>query len=373
MSQNTQKTILFCPLDWGLGHIARDLPLIREFSRNGHRVVVAASEKLCDWVKSETPDIETVFFDGPNIFYSGSRGAFSEIIFQLPGLLLWPGKEKKRIRELTALYHPDLIVSDNRYGARHPKITSVIITHQLCIQLPKMVKWAEYPLHLFVKYLIGKFDQCWIPDFPKADSLAGNLVHQYRLPKNAILIGPLSRFDNTSEENNKEFQKKTVLGILSGPEPQRSIFEHLLRKNLEKQQGLHTLITGQTVAQNAYRKGANLVLIDHQPTREMLRLIQDHKVIISRSGYSTIMDMHFLNRAIIIVPTPGQTEQEYLSRFHHGHRHLRFSQKQIPESDFEKVVTALKTTNSCPNSPLNFRSVLRNILRNPSGKPEISK
>jgi UDP-N-acetylglucosamine:LPS N-acetylglucosamine transferase len=118
--------------------------------------------------------------------------------------------------------------------------------------------------------------------------------------------------------------------------------ESLLRKNLENQQGLHTLITGQTNVQNSYREGANPVVLDHQPTREMLRLIQGHKVIISRSGYSTIMDMHFLNRAIIIVPTPGQTD-------------------------------ALKTTNSCPNSPLNFRSVLRNILRNPSGKPEISE
>lgn len=359
------KTILFCPLDWGLGHIARDLPLIREFNRNGHRVVVAASKRLCKWLESEEPGIKTVFFDGPQIHYSGKKGAFSEILFQLPKLMRWPGKEKKRIRKLTEIFHPDLIISDNRYGARHSGINSVIITHQICIQLPRILKWTEYLLHLVVKYLIGKFDQCWIPDYPEEDSLAGKLVHQYPLPSNAVLIGPLSRFDSISQGSAPNTPQKNVLGIISGPEPQRSIFEELLKKKLAKLEGKHTLISGKTNRDKTNKETANPVSINHRPTQEMIRLIQNHKFIISRSGYSTIMDMYFLNRNIIMVPTPGQTEQIYLAQLHHGRMHHKINQNQIIGPEFLNTINSRKEPFTSSKRPLNFRSVLKSILQNP--------
>jgi len=362
MPGKEKKPVLFCPLDWGLGHIARDLPLIREFSRNGHRVIVAASEKLCQWLHIEEPCIETVFFDGPEVHYSGKRRAFLKILLQLPGLLQWPAKEKKRIKELVAIYHPQLIISDNRYGARHQKVFSVIITHQLCIKLPKWLKWGEYPLHLLIKQWIKRFDQCWVPDFPKDNSLAGDLVHKYPLPSNALLTGPLSRFDGIPTNPNKVKSKKDILGILSGPEPQRSLFENLLTRALIQHKGHHTLITGKTEPKINSDETSGPILLNHQSTSEMARLIREHRLIISRSGYSTIMDMYFLNKNILMVPTPGQTEQEYLATYHHQNGHKKITQAQIPKTDFSTIT--LSRGNWADNkSPLNFRSVLNTILR----------
>ncbi|WP_051536126.1 glycosyltransferase [Marinilabilia salmonicolor] len=216
-----------------------------------------------------------------------------------------------------------------------------------------------------VKYLIGKFDQCWIPDFPKEDSLAGNLVHQYSLPSNAVLIGPLSRFDSISQEAALNIPQQTVLGIISGPEPQRSIFEELLQKALAKREGKHTLINGQTNGHKANKEMTNPVLMNHLPTQEMIRLIQNHKVIISRSGYSTIMDMYFLNRSIIMVPTPGQTEQKYLARLHHGRRHQELNQNQINGTEFSITIDSPIVPGASSKKPLTFRTVLKSILQNP--------
>ncbi|WP_291858810.1 glycosyltransferase [Marinilabilia sp.] len=362
MLHEEKKTVLFCPLDWGLGHIARDLPLIREFSRNGHRVIVAASEKLRQWLHAEEPGIETVFFEGPEVHYSGKQGAFLKVLLQLPGLLQWPAKEKKRIKELVSIYHPQLIISDNRYGARHQKVFSVLITHQLCIKLPKCLKWGEYPLYLLVKQSIKRFDQCWVPDFPKNNSLAGDLVHKYPLPSNALLTGPLSRFDGISADHNNIKSKKAVLGILSGPEPQRSLFENLLTQVLKKHPGQHTLLTGKTPSDMSSNETSGPVLLNHQPTSEMARLIREHRLIISRSGYSTIMDMYFLKKNILIVPTPGQPEQEYLATHHDQKNHKKILQSQIPETDFSKT-TPPDAIRPMEKSPLNFRSVLNTYLQ----------
>ncbi len=308
MPEDTQKTVLFCPLDWGLGHISRDLPLIREFTKHGHRVVVAASDNICEWILSEVPSIETTTFAGPDINYSGKGFSFLRMAKQLPRLLTWLAKEKKRVTELVDLYQPHLIVSDNRYGARHQKVFSVIITHQLCIKLPRRLKWAEYSLHLFVKYLVSQFDECWVPDLPGSESLAGELVHKYSLPENALLIGPLSRFDRLAPPAYSIPSGNLILGIISGPEPQRNIMESLLKKALNHHIGEKTLITGK-LKTDEEKNTTTLTTIPHQPTPKMIKLINNHNLIISRSGYSTIMDMYYLKRNIVLVPTPGQTEQ----------------------------------------------------------------
>ncbi len=368
MPEKTQKTVLFCPLDWGLGHISRDLPLIREFTKHGHRVVVAASDNVCQWIRSEAPSIETTNFDGPEIHYSNKGFSFFKMVLQLPRLLIWPAREKIITKNLVDKYQPHLIVSDNRYGARHHKVTSVIITHQLCIKLPRRFKWAEYPLHHLVKYLILKFDECWVPDLSPNESLAGELVHKYKLPKNARLIGPLSRFDSIRAQLSNSFNVNSVLGIISGPEPQRSEMERLLKKKINNYKWKKTLVTG-TFATDKENNSPDFHIIPHQPTLEMLKLISRHNLIISRSGYSTIMDMYCLRRNIVIIPTPGQTEQKYLADYHSPKGHIKIEQEEIKKLNLEFLSTHIKPTPTDQKTPsINFRTVLHPCLEDPGQK-----
>jgi uncharacterized protein (TIGR00661 family) len=370
MPEKTQQTVLFCPLDWGLGHISRDLPLIREFAKHGHRVVVAASDIICQWIQNEAPSIETTPFDGPDIKYSEKGFSFGKMALQLPRLLFWPAKEKNRIKELVDIYQPHLIISDNRYGARHQKVFSVIITHQLYIKLPRRLKWAEYPLHLLVKYLIRQFDECWIPDLPGSQSLAGDLVHKYALPENALLIGPLSRFDSFQSAADSIPPENSVLTIISGPEPQRSILENLLKKALTQHHGKKTLITGK-IEPNEEKNNTKLTTIPHQSTPEMIKQIRCHNLIISRSGYSTIMDMYYLKRNIVIIPTPGQTEQEYLGDYHNRKGHIKIEQHKAEDIDFDFISTQLKQAYHEEPS-INFRTILNPYMENPAQKKPLT-
>ncbi len=330
--EGKQKTILFCPLDWGLGHIARDLPLIKQYINNGNRVIVAASPTLIQWLHLEMPDIETAIFKGPKIRYAKNGFLIFKLFSQLPKLLSWPFKELKQTKKLVQKYKPDLIISDNRYGVRHRHVHSIIITHQLMLKMPVRLKWLEFPIHCLIKKIISPFDECWIPDYPKPHSLAGDLVHKYPLPKHATLIGALSRFMhlNGTDFPKKHPKKHSILAIISGPEPQRTIFEHKIKKMLTGFKGTATIITGKTSKmQNALSGSTNISFINHLPTKEFLEIIQSGETIIARSGYSTIMDMYFLNRKIWLVPTPGQTEQIYLARIHGGKSHFTVNQPEL--------------------------------------------
>jgi uncharacterized protein (TIGR00661 family) len=363
MVQSKQKTILFCPLHWGWGHMTRDLPLIKAFYDNGHHVIVAASPTLLEWLNTELPQIETTLFKGPEIRYSKKGFAISKFFLQLPNFVGWLSKEKKRTFELTAKFHPDLIVSDNRYGARHPKVFSAIITHQLMIKLPFFLKWLEYPLHLFIKWLIGKFDECWIPDFSKKNSLAGDLVHKYSLPSNAKLIGPLSRFDQDNEQKKiRSATRYSVLGIISGPEPQRTILEKKLKIILQNIKGQATIISGK-IDGKAEKKSPqpSIRFYGHLPSSEMLSLIDNHQYIIARPGYSTLMDMYFINKQLIMVPTPGQTEQEYLAEYNAKRGYIKIPQAEL-QNFFVKFPPQLRYTPQKNNGNENFRSVLKDFF-----------
>ena len=332
MRNNAAMTVLFCPLDWGLGHIARDLPLIRWFRERGHRVIVAASPKIERWLKIECPEAETTRFHGPEIRYSRHHHLIIKLLIQLPKLVQWPQKENKRTKELVNKFTPDLIVSDNRYGARHPDVFSVIITHQLMIKMPWLLKWIEWPLHKLIRILLNKFDEVWVPDFDKQHSLAGDLVHKYPLPPHAKLLGPLSRFYDSKEHNhqNKNAALSGILAIISGPEPQRSLLEQEIRTAAPRLSEKTTLIKGTpTEHDGPNQEEKNLKIFSHMSSETLRKSIQSNRMIIARAGYSTIMDMYYLGRRIWLIPTPGQTEQLYLADYHQKKGHYAIHQNHL--------------------------------------------
>ncbi|MDK2840530.1 MAG: hypothetical protein PWQ17_35 [Anaerophaga sp.] len=368
VTENTEiaakKTVLFCPLDWGLGHIARDLPLIKEFSKHGHRVIVAASQTLIDWLEKEFPQVETTLFEGPDIRYTKNSALFLKMIFILPHLFRWLIKEKNITSVLVEKYHPDLIVSDNRYGARHYSVYSVIITHQLMLKMPLLLRWAEYPVYLLIKRLIRPFRECWVPDFEKEHSLAGDLVHKYPLPKNARLIGSLSRFDDPElpVDISKRPAPKSLLAIISGPEPQRSLLEEKLKNILNNYPGEICIVRGTDIKSAEVKKTTqNMKIYNHLQTPYLLKKIKESDVIISRPGYSTIMDMYTLKKSILMIPTPGQTEQEYLAKHHHNNLHKLLNIKHINTFDNLPHPLPPKVLNNT-SATKNFREVLKELF-----------
>lgn len=331
--------VLVCPLDWGLGHATRCIPIIRILTSRGIKVVVACSPQLKPLFINEVPELELDTFEGARIRYSRSSHLVPRLLADLPLLLLWYFRERRITKTLVTRHKADCIISDNRYGVRQGGIKNILITHQLAPIMPRLLKWAE-PIAAWVfQTVIKSFDECWVPDLPMPDSLAGLLVHRYPLPYNVRFIGPQSRFTDCDKPDifRSEYQQEStsaneyeLLGIVSGPEPQRSILLDIMIRQFSTYSGKSLILTGRPEqgAPKIVKTDQGPDLAPHLETAQLKALLTRTPYIVCRSGYSTIMDLYYLGRSAIIIPTPGQTEQEYLSQYHSS-RHLAISQDEF--------------------------------------------
>lgn len=299
-----KKRILVAPLDWGIGHATRCIPIIRELIRENFQVVIAADNRPLHVLIDEFPELETIRFPGYNISYSKSLPMNLNILLQIPKLFLKIKKEHTQLEEIIQSHKIDGIISDNRFGLFTKKIPCVFITHQLEIQAPYFKKEIQRNNY---KY-INKYDQCWVPDF-KSEGLSGKLSRPDIMPKNIHYIGPLSRFKKINTE-----KKYAILTIISGPEPQRTLFEKKILKQLKDRDEKSIVVLGIPERKKEKRVG-NVIIKNYASSKELNQLIAESELIISRSGYSTIMDLVKLEKRAIFIPTPGQTEQEYLAKY----------------------------------------------------------
>jgi len=309
-----QQTILVAPLDWGLGHATRCVPLIHQFLNQGHRVVLAGQGVSLQFLQQEFPKLPAVALKGALIRYSGKQNLFLDLFLQMPKFGFSMVAEHWRLRRLVKVWNITQVVSDNRYGLWNSKTRNIFITHQLFIRLPKSFKWMEFLLHGFTRMLISRFDECWVPDFEnQEDSLSGELSHGKKRPKNLRYIGPLSRFQDfqPTEASSSAVEIPDVLVLVSGPEPFRNRFQQQMELRFAQSTEKVLLICGKPG--NELRvTGCGLRVVSHLPTYELHPLLKHTPKIITLAGYSTLMDLHAMQRAAELIATPGQTEQEYL-------------------------------------------------------------
>ncbi|MEE2931119.1 MAG: glycosyltransferase, partial [Bacteroidota bacterium] len=213
-------------------------------------------------------------------------------------------KEHKNIKQIIQDYKIDGVISDNRFGISTSKAPCVFITHQLKIQSPFFTDAIQ---NFNYKY-IHKYNACWIMD-DKKTNLAGNLSKPNILPNNSIYIGPQSRFEYQDTKKKYDF-----LAIVSGPEPQRTILEKGLIKTLKDRKEKSLIVLGKPELKNKEQIG-NLTTKSHLTAIELNTAMLQSKLVICRPGYSTIMDLARLGKKAIFIPTPGQTEQEYLANY----------------------------------------------------------
>lgn len=307
------KRVLVCPLNWGLGHATRDISIIKHLLEAGHLVSIAGEEPVTTLLKEEFPNLPFFELPGYKIKYSKSDSQVLQMLYQFPTIVWWTMKEHFLLRSLLKKYPHDVVISDNRYGVWNSKVENIFVTHQLYVQTANDNRFIERIVWRLIRNQIKHFNQCWIPDNEPPHDLAGDLVYKKRFPQNAILIGAISRFEKiTLQEQTPIYD---LMAIISGPEPHRTMFEQRVIDQAETH-GIKTLVVGGTPAAQMQKQQSPYITWQHHlPTAKMVEAISQSKRIICRSGYSGIMDFVFLDKPAIFVPTPGQTEQEYLCRY----------------------------------------------------------
>jgi predicted glycosyltransferase len=305
--------VLVAPLDWGLGHATRCIPIINEFLSKQCTVILAADGAQKALLEEEFPTLSFVQIPGYRIKYGKNR-AFTlvRLIMSIPKILIRIKQENAWLRGFASREKPDLVISDNRYGLYLPGIVSVFITHQLSIRT-SFGAVADRLLQRVNYRAIRRFTLCWVPDMPGAASLAGKLSHPRKMPAVPTrYIGWLSRFGSGAAGDGGPVD---LLVLLSGPEPQRTLLEKMV---LEQAAGCGcqiVLVRGLPGGDVAVEAPSGVLVYDHLAARELESLICGSSMVLARSGYSTVMDLARLGKKAIFIPTPGQSEQEYLGAY----------------------------------------------------------
>ena len=300
-----KKKILFAVLNWGLGHATRSWELIRDLIEKGNEVVLASDGEAKFFLEKEFPELKIHSIPSYNINYGENNNSITML---LNGIKIQSAvrKEKKWLKQFLLENKVNQIISDNRYGIFDESIQSIIITHQVNIKAPFssfLVNWQN-------RRWLDHFDEIWVPDVN--GELSGELskpVPNRLLPK-VKEIGWLSRF----KQNEKINQEKIILAIVSGPEPQKSILSESLKILLPQLDERSILYLGCPAIKH-HEKIGGLTVKSHASTDELLKDLSKAKIVIGRSGYSSLMDYKILKKKMILIPTPGQDEQIYLGKY----------------------------------------------------------
>ena len=299
---------MIAPLDWGLGHATRCIPIIREFRKRDCTVMIATSGGALQLLKIEFPELAFFEIASYRAKYATNNRLLIKLFFQSFKFISAIRKEHAQLRQILKDNNIDLIVSDNRFGCYSMEVKSIFVTHQINFILQTPFKWASKLFSSWNQQQIKKFDTCWIPDFPNQE-YTGKLSSPHEL--SISYVGVLSRFQKSTCAIEKKYD---VVALISGPEPQRTIFEESIRKQVEGLALKVLLVKGKPEEGGSISNRGNVSEVGHLRELELQHAIEESEFVLCRSGYSSIMDLAVLERKnIIMVPTPGQPEQEYLA------------------------------------------------------------
>jgi len=300
------KTVLVAPLHWGLGHAARCIPIIKQQLDQGNQVIIAASGGPKAMLAGRFTTCRFIEIPFMEITYPKDGNMMRHFFIRGPLLLLSIWREHLYLKAFLQKENIDLIISDSRFGLWNKHVQSIFITHQVEIKSPVFQRF----INSINRWVMNRFDEVWIPDYEQNPSLAGELSHPQQMPMKYKYIGPLSRFDQPIIQNIKA---NKVVALVSGPEPQRTIFENDIVERFKTSSQEVLILSGKPDQPNK-REMNNITIINHLNDEALINALASATHVIARSGYSTIMDFHMLGIQAEYIATPGQTEQEYLTK-----------------------------------------------------------
>jgi hypothetical protein len=276
-------------------------------------VTIAADGAQKKLLQYYFPNTTYVTIPKYNIRYSRKAWWLPVVLFfQLPKIAVAIYKEHRWLQAHAIAF--DRVISDNRYGLYNSQLKSTFITHQLIVKAPFI--WMENIIQKLQYYFINKFSECWVPDTQGYPGFAADLSHPAVMPKIPVTyIGVLSQFSVLQNASTTAPPiKYKYCFLLSGPEPQRTILQNLIESGADSLHEPSILIEGRpSDLPNHYQIKESLTKLRYARGQDLLDIIMQSEFVVCRSGYSTLMELLPLHKKMILIPTPGQTEQEYLA------------------------------------------------------------
>lgn len=310
--------VLYGLCSWGLGHATRSLPIIRKLIEDGNEVTILTTGPSLELLRMELKD-EARYIDFPDYplpYTEKSKVFLIKFCLYSPRLIQSIINEHRKILKLVERNKFDTIISNHRYGVFHRGTPSFLMTHQLRIIAPRRIRLIENSFEKFTMHFQKYFRKIMVPDY-EDDGLSGDLAHNLNRVdiSNVVYIGILSDFKRMDVACDVDF-----LFSISGPEPQRQVMEDLIIQQINDVSGNIILSLGRKLNGDKKRirknLNENIRIYGFLPAEQRELIMNRSKFIISRSGYSTLMDIYALGKKAMFIPTPQQTEQEYLAKYH---------------------------------------------------------
>jgi hypothetical protein len=201
--------VLIAPLNWGLGHATRCIPLVRQYLSNGDEVVLAGDGESLMLLQRHFPQLRVINLPSLELRYTTNAQQRGFYLRAIPALLRFTIADHYYLRQQLAIEHFDLIISDNRFGLFTRQTRCVYITHQLYVRLPRRLRIFQPLARAIHACVLKRYHEVWVPDYANMEeSLAGELCHGGRFDMHVKYIGPLSRFAS-SEGTPKELRRNS--------------------------------------------------------------------------------------------------------------------------------------------------------------------
>lgn len=328
------KKILVAPLNWGLGHATRCIPIIEQLLEQRNEVIIGSDGEALKYLENVFPELTTILIPGYDFQYPQNGKMMLAVIKQVGKVRARIKLEHTFVQQLQEKECFDIIISDNRYGVYIEGIINIFICHQLALMVPPLMQFMRKRIYTYHLSFMEPFDEIWIPDNAAPPYLSGGLAHDFPLPEKAHFIGALTRFSAFSPSPNERKQPYIAV-LLSGLEPLRTLLEEKIAEQASTIDAQFVIIRGKP----SDPKKANTKNIQYEQClygQDLFDTLYYADGIICRSGYSTILDLSVLNKKTAFIPTPGQTEQEYLAVYHaDGKKCITQEQYML---DLEKVM-----------------------------------
>ncbi len=304
--------ILYSLCSWGLGHATRGLPVIRRLVRDGHEVVIYTTGRGLSLLKAELGDscsfIESVPYPSP---YSDKFGFAFRFLKVAPRIIRVIKSENLEMKKIIKERGIELIISDSRFGSYSEDVPSFLLFHQLRFIAPCRFFLGEMLTEGFNQGLQYKFNKVLVPDYEDPlSNLSGDLSHNLRYFKkeNVEYIGILSDYEKQDVPQDIDY-----LFSISGPEPTRTVLEEKLFSQISLLKGKIVVAQGKPGEFSMEERG-NVTVYSYLEKKRRDELMNRSKMVVSRSGYTTVMDVSEIGRKVLFIPTPGQTEQVYIGQ-----------------------------------------------------------
>lgn len=306
------QTLVFSPLDWGLGHTTRSIPLLQAFQTLDFSLVIACNSTQTEILRPAFPNARFETLEGYDLHFGKSRwSTLGQISLQAPKILTKIKSENQWIKQFCLDEKPDLVLSDSRFGFQSSLCPSLFLTHQLSITTG-LGPLADRLIRVFNKKYLSRFTQCWVADHEQDEyALAGLLSRNNLLPQ-VNYLGPLSRFPSGNVSTSIP---NRILILLSGPEPQRTLLEKIILEQAAVLKAEWIVVRGKPGETGLPPVPSHITCFNHLPDDLLQNELGKAEFVISRSGYSSLMDYARTGKRALLIPTPGQAEQEYLARY----------------------------------------------------------